>query len=140
MCEQCSAGCKTYNKKIFDKYFLVVATKDGDVMEKGDYGLVVCNDPEFLFENIIEIVDTRGNPGLECGRLEDCDDWFRDVFCIYPERDNNFNTMVSWANFYNAYTSAYSEEKNWFNISLNLLKEIHEAIDSGFMPEDEEDE
>lgn len=139
MCEQCSAGCKTYNKTIFDKYWLVVATHNGTVMEKGDFGLVTCNDPDFLFETIIQAAEDTDDEDLEFDQIEDCFDWFNNVFCIYPERTQNTAIMVTWSEFHNAYKSVYGEPENCFDIINNLLKEIHQAIDSGFIPEDQED-
>ena len=39
MCETCEALCKTWNTSIVPGWFLVLATKDGDVMKEGEFGL-----------------------------------------------------------------------------------------------------
>jgi hypothetical protein len=52
MCEQCSAATNSYSSledKVLGKYFLVRATRDGNEMKNMDWGLVTCNDPDFIF-------------------------------------------------------------------------------------------
>ena len=53
MCEQCSAATVNYvgkdGNQVLPGYFLVRATKDGREMKNGDWGLVVCNDPDFIW-------------------------------------------------------------------------------------------
>jgi hypothetical protein len=51
MCEQCSAKTDMYleGNSVFGDYVLVRATQDGYEMKKDDWGLVQCNDPDFIF-------------------------------------------------------------------------------------------
>lgn len=48
MCEQCSAETETICEDLLPGWALVVATKDGDMMKAGDYGLIEINDPTFI--------------------------------------------------------------------------------------------
>lgn len=59
MCEQCVADTDMYligkEKSILNnKMFLTRAKKDGNKMKKGDWGLVTCNDPDFIFQTTPE--------------------------------------------------------------------------------------
>ena len=49
MCEQCMAETDLW-ENVLPGWHLVRANKDGRVMEKGDWGLVIQNDPTFVFE------------------------------------------------------------------------------------------
>ena len=53
MCEQCNAKTAYYVGKNTDEvlpgYILVRATKDGNYMRKNDWGLVRCNNPDFIW-------------------------------------------------------------------------------------------
>jgi len=52
MCEQCTAQTKTYGE-VLPHWWLVQATKDGNEMKAGDFGLVQCNDPDYIWpENL----------------------------------------------------------------------------------------
>jgi hypothetical protein len=48
MCEQCSAQTKTYGE-VVPGWWLVQATKEGNMMKPDDFGLVACNDPDFIW-------------------------------------------------------------------------------------------
>jgi hypothetical protein len=51
MCETCLSQCDDYGE-VLPGWFLVRATKDsGITMEAGDWGLVDCNSPSFIFEH-----------------------------------------------------------------------------------------
>ena len=57
MCEQCIAATQSYTKSeddaFLEKYCLVRATRDGGgSMKINDWGLVVSNDPDFIFSVI----------------------------------------------------------------------------------------
>jgi len=47
MCEQCQAETIDIGE-IGPGWLLCVATKDGDMMKKGDYGFIRCNNPDFI--------------------------------------------------------------------------------------------
>lgn len=51
MCEQCCAETETYLSPIPGWWF-VRATVDGMIMKAGDWGLVRCNDPDFVWDFI----------------------------------------------------------------------------------------
>jgi hypothetical protein len=48
MCEQCCAQVDSWGE-ILPGWSLVRATRDGNYMKKGDWGLVEVNDPAFIF-------------------------------------------------------------------------------------------
>ena len=48
MCEQCSAATKTYGE-VLPHWWLVQATKQGNMMREGDFGLVWADDPDFCW-------------------------------------------------------------------------------------------
>ncbi len=62
MCEQCLAKTVIYvgsNSKdgfVLPGYYLVRATQDGNWMQKDDWGLVRCNDPDYVWE-ITPVID-----------------------------------------------------------------------------------
>ena len=69
MCEQCSAETVAYNFPIDSFPFILVrATRDGDKMLNGDWGLLECNDPSFIFTG-----DVLAVPDLS---LVDLVNWF----------------------------------------------------------------
>jgi hypothetical protein len=49
MCEQCITKCLYYDGLFLNTYKVIKAQEDGNMMKKGDYGLVRCNDPDFVF-------------------------------------------------------------------------------------------
>jgi hypothetical protein len=48
MCEQCSAETKSYGE-VVPGWSLHQATKDGNFMKKGDFGLINYNDPSIIW-------------------------------------------------------------------------------------------
>lgn len=48
MCEQCMAETRILGQPI-PGWYLVRAKRDGNWMRKGDWGLVECNDPTYVF-------------------------------------------------------------------------------------------
>lgn len=66
MCEQCSAKVRMFSPCIVPNVRLVQATKDGQEMKSGDYGLVFCNDPSFIFsiQPEIEPEDNDSDPQM----------------------------------------------------------------------------
>jgi hypothetical protein len=50
MCEQCCAKADEYGQDAFiPGFYLCRATQDGHMMKAGDWGIVECNDPAFIF-------------------------------------------------------------------------------------------
>ena len=53
MCEQCVAKTVMYvghnSQEVLPGYFLVKATENGNYMNRGDWGLVRCNDPDYIW-------------------------------------------------------------------------------------------
>jgi hypothetical protein len=51
MCEQCSAAAEEWGHDPFiPGFYLCRATRDGMWMKAGDWGIVECNDPAFIFQ------------------------------------------------------------------------------------------
>lgn len=48
MCEQCLAKTMLW-KNVLPGWHLVRATQEGSYMQEGDWGLVICNNPSFVF-------------------------------------------------------------------------------------------
>jgi len=87
MCEQCSAKAILMNdgKEVLPDFFLVLATQDGNAMKTGDYGLVICNDPSFIFSMKPEV-----DPAPED---EDAD--LDDSFFEWLEKTKDFGKQFS---------------------------------------------
>lgn len=54
MCEQCNAATSMFalsleNQEVLPGYYLVRATRDANILKKDDWGLVCCNDPDFVW-------------------------------------------------------------------------------------------
>lgn len=51
MCEQCVVEALLYKTPLVEKptYYVFKAMRDGSVMQKGEYGIVISNDPDFIF-------------------------------------------------------------------------------------------
>ena len=56
MCEQCEAACRRYvgpnGERVLPDYSLVRANRNGNLMRRGDWGLVRCNDPDYVWSVI----------------------------------------------------------------------------------------
>jgi hypothetical protein len=63
VCEQCQAETKTYGQ-VAPGWWLIQATKDGDAMKSGDFGLVRINDPEYIWPATLVLTEDPGF-GLE---------------------------------------------------------------------------
>jgi len=92
MCEMCAAKTEMYfplpkeneNPPILGKYFLVRATEHGSMMDPGDWGLVISNDPEFVFKTtpwpnpfFEHTPEEMNNLPKELAEIDDA--WFDDV-------------------------------------------------------------
>ena len=74
MCEQCMAKTRVITRNILGEWTLVRATKDGMHMKKGQYGLVRCNDPDFIFDGPIEFDPTYNMTDDEINNMSKADD------------------------------------------------------------------
>lgn len=54
MCEQCFTQSLIWKKPVVPGFFLTLAQKDGWYMKKGWFGLLRCNDPDFVFKALPE--------------------------------------------------------------------------------------
>lgn len=54
MCEQCLADMQLIASDVLPGFALYRATKDGGRLKSGDFGLVECNDPSFIFSVVPE--------------------------------------------------------------------------------------
>lgn len=76
MCEQCVAKTKMYvlpgqPEEVLPGYFLVRATQDGHEMKANEWGLVRCNDPDFIFAVTPEPFAFWGMSDEELDKLPD---------------------------------------------------------------------
>lgn len=103
MCEQCSAKTLMYitdgpTPPIAGAYWLVRATQDGNDMKKDDWGLITCNDPDFIFTTTpwpnpfyhmtpdeLEVLDVINDKTFE--RIQD--KWYMDVEKFATEMAQN---------------------------------------------------
>jgi len=49
MCEQCLVN-PLYFGEVLPGWYLIRARRDGDIMKVGDWGMIQCNDPTFVWE------------------------------------------------------------------------------------------
>ena len=49
MCLQCVTNAKTISEEFLPGYYLMISKKDHPNWPKGYYGLVICNDPSYVF-------------------------------------------------------------------------------------------
>ena len=61
MCELCLAKVISYSGEVLPGVYLRRATTDGNIMEAGDFGLVFCNDPSFVFSIVPECEPPEDN-------------------------------------------------------------------------------
>lgn len=61
MCEQCLAEMQLIVSDVLPEFALYRATKDGGRLKSGDYGLVECNDPSFIFNVVPEAEPNEEN-------------------------------------------------------------------------------
>jgi hypothetical protein len=70
-------------EKVIGNFFLVRATQDGSMMKTGEFGLLRCNDPDFIFKQMPEV-----DPDPE-GEIEDNDHFFE-----WMEKAQNFREQL----------------------------------------------
>jgi hypothetical protein len=66
MCEQCEANTETLIRNVIPGWHLLRATRNGDYMEKGDWGLVNINDPAFYWKTIPVCSDSPSFNRVKC--------------------------------------------------------------------------
>ena len=49
MCEQCVVDALASKDQVIPGYYLIQARRDGNLMKKGQWGLVHCNDPDVVW-------------------------------------------------------------------------------------------
>jgi len=121
MCEGCVADTDLICA-IFQGWYLVRAKKDGHIMKAGDFGLVRCNDPDFIFSAFPALEPHATLPDEEIGNLPESErNKWKDWFCQAQNFDKELKThdVVDFENVYNLVAAAkengYSQEKNgWF--------------------------
>ena len=64
MCEQCLVNPIEYGE-VLPGWFLIRATKDGMLMNAGEFGLVQTNSPAFTFSQVPEVEDASISDGHE---------------------------------------------------------------------------
>ena len=59
MCEQCLTNIWNFGE-VLPELWVVRARRDGEIMEAGDWGLVLCNDPSIVWEKTPLVDPTYG--------------------------------------------------------------------------------
>lgn len=100
MCESCLAKTSLWEPQVLNGWYLIRTTQDGSWMKAGEFGLVVKNDPTFVFsefptpdpyENLTdEKIDKLDKP-----KHEAFDQWTEAVgrFAAQISREANFNDV-----------------------------------------------
>lgn len=130
MCEQCSAKTKNYGE-IAPHWWLIQATEEGHTMKPGDFGLVECNDPDFVWPgSIVPIKDP-------CFDLDDEDenfsheDWL--AFCKAAEELEEYlyaEPMRGHALVSAVMKAGYDPEKHGYRLSHWLTHQMALVIES----------
>jgi hypothetical protein len=74
MCEQCIAMTKLWKEPIIPGWWLVQATRDGDYMKKDEFGIVMINDPSFVFKTIPQVIESKPTTTEEFHKMQDFQD------------------------------------------------------------------
>ena len=111
MCEQCVAQTVLYGE-VVPGFYLVRATVDGGTMKAGDWGLVECNDPFFIWSGEIIADPTEGMTDEEMNAIDNDDavhnaleDRFTDGF--EPIRFMDTPVSVGWRLIHGAIAQGY---------------------------------
>lgn len=133
MCEQCCAKTETFLEP-FPRWWLVRATKDGNIMRKGQWGLVHRNDPDFIWsvepklEPLTELSDEEINALPKDSKLwDDFNNWVADVETFRKSLEHHVSLEASWELIESARKAGYESEKSdfctWlFNYLAEYLK------------------
>src|SRR5581483_2364777 len=118
MCEQCMAETKTYGE-VLPRWWLVQATKNGHEMKAGDFGLVVCNDPDYIWpENLAPRKDPSfGMTDEEFDNMTDETGVAWDEFNDYVEQFSkylNSDPLTGWMLVNAAKEAGWSRETHGF--------------------------
>jgi hypothetical protein len=148
MCEQCNAETVMYVKPntnyVLPGYFLVRATKDGRIMKKDDWGLVQCNDPDFIW-SITPVCDP--DDGLSDEQVDELPD-DKNRYTSYWSAAKNLSKALNLGSFDNCVRLGEAMKKagwvSWdvgygtywlcnhiakFLKTANVVKDIKEHID-----------
>jgi len=130
MCEQCMAEVVTLNdgKTVIGNLFLVRATRNGSMMKTGEFGLLRCNDPDFIFRVIPE---ANPDPEDTLENNEEYEKWL-DKAQDFREQLLNLDAglMASYDLVKGCYEAGFKDEDGcieyWlFNYLSQFVKEIN---------------
>ena len=137
MCEQCIADTVLIGgeKEVLPGWFLVKAQKDGHSMKAGNYGLVVCNDPSFIF-NIEPAVDPLDGMSDEQIEALDKNDVLWELSKVWSQKAYDFTNnieltyyMMSVYELVSAGIKAgYNEEVDGYNFENWLFNHLGKFI------------
>ena len=117
MCEQCAAATVTFvspdNENVLPGYSLVRATIDGNQMKKYDWGLVVCNDPDYIW-TITPVCDPHdGLSDEQIDAMPDCFD--NDNYKDFEKAALHLRTKLDAGDFDNAIRLGEAMKKAGYN-------------------------
>jgi hypothetical protein len=147
MCEQCVAKTETFLDPI-PNWWLVRATDDGHVMKKGEWGLVQCNDPDFVWTVTPKVDPLSGLSEEEINELsnddpawKDFEDWSEKSRIFLSELQQNFvhDVSVYWNLIEAAREKGYDPDKDvfafWFFNYLGYYLEGKKPFPPGLQDE-----
>lgn len=113
MCEGCVAQTTLFGE-VFKKIYLVRATKDGYYMKKGNWGLVIVNDPFFIFEHTPKVTKEEDD-------VTDSEEEFLDKVINLSDVNKSTKSII---------LEFYAQEEKSFPLWLNQkIAEFIEKID-----------
>ena len=127
MCEQCVAKAKMISSNILDGWFLVRATRTGNYMTKGQYGIGRCNNPDFIFDGPIETYPTINMTDKKINRLnkKDLKQWEKFNRWYDQIRDSFDINIETGYEFYKAcMKKGYRPKKDGYNVLMWFLSHL----------------
>ena len=133
MCECCSAETIDVGE-VVPGIMLVQATKQGQVMRPGDYGLVMSNDPFLVFSGstfrpdpLFEMTEVEN---LSSSMLQYADQWCDDAIWFKELLDTKVEIMTSWFIVTQAKACGWKQDLHGY-VGLWLFHRIGELIQKG---------
>lgn len=111
MCLQCVAEAELVLQEVIPGYQFYVSQKENEEWPKGYYGVIVRNDPDFIFPCDFSKSEEKHSE-LPKGAFE-AENWFY----MDPYRGHRFVEACKQA--------GYDKEEDGWNVSLWFLKRVH---------------
>lgn len=140
MCEQCMAGTNSWGE-VLPGFVLMRATRDGNTMARGEWGLVVCNDPSFIFSTPRPC--PSGIPWETFNKDESFDaeeQWYKEVDVFKEDliaSTLNYDGEISYQEMFNlrdAYTAAGLCQEHGDSFFANLYHYLGLVIEQNPEP------